>query len=97
MNYKLYWTDEALKNLEDVIDYLSNRWTGREIKKFKKKLSHQIDVILKFPLIFPQSNKQPRLRKAVLSKQTIIFYEIKQNVIYLVYLFDARQNPNKIK
>jgi plasmid stabilization system protein ParE len=29
--YKLIWSDEALQNLKDIIDYPENRWTEREI------------------------------------------------------------------
>jgi plasmid stabilization system protein ParE len=97
MDYKLFWTEESIRNLDEILDYLSGKWTQKEIDNFKEKLSKQLDVIIKFPLIFPTSQYQPRLRKAVLSKQTIIYYEIKENVIYLVYLFDARKDPNKIQ
>ena len=97
MDYKLFWTDEAIDNLDGILEYLERRWTSREIDNFKERLRNQLDIILKFPLIFPQSQKHPRLRKAVLSKQTIIFYEIKDKMIYIVYLFDARQDPSKVK
>ena len=95
--YKLFWTDEALRNLDQILNYLQQNWTQKEVDNFKKKLSKQLDIILRFPLIFPESDKQPRLRKSVLSKQTTIFYEIKRSVIYVVYLFDNRQEPDKLK
>lgn len=97
MDYKLYWTGEALKNLDDILDYLSSRWTEREVKNFINKLSEQLEIILRFPLIFPHSEQQSRLRKAVLSKQTILFYEIIDNDIYLVRLFDGRKNSYKVQ
>ncbi len=40
--YKIFWTDEAVKNLEDILDYLKNRWTSKEVDNFKIKLSKQI-------------------------------------------------------
>lgn len=33
-DYKIFWTNEALNNLEDILDYLINRWTQREIVNF---------------------------------------------------------------
>jgi plasmid stabilization system protein ParE len=95
--YKLFWTDEALRNLDQILKYLEQNWTQKEVDHFKNRLSSQLDIILRFPFIFPKSDKQPRLRKSVLSKQTTIFYEIKRSVIYVVYLFDNRQDPNKLK
>jgi plasmid stabilization system protein ParE len=96
-DYKLFWSDEAINNLESILDYLQNRWTQREIDKFKKQLSKQLNLITSNPLIFPKSDYNPRLRKAVLSKQTTIFYEISEKRINLVFLFNNQQDIQKIK
>lgn len=95
--YKLYWSNESINNLEDILDYLNNKWTTREVEDFKEKLRRHIDIILSFPEIFPISQFQPRLRKDVLSKQTTVFYEINKDRITIVYLFVVKKNPNKIK
>ena len=96
-NYKIFWTDEALNNLEDILDYLNNRWTQREIVNFKKRLSKQINLIEQNPNLFPISKYNPRLRKAILSKMTTIFYEVSGQIIYLVYLFNNKQDIKRIK
>ncbi len=95
-DFKVFWTDEAIKNLQSIMDYLDCQWTQREIDNFKKKLAKQIELIEKNPKLFPVSEYNPRLRKAVLSKQTTIFYEIADRMIYLVYLFNNRQDIEKI-
>ena len=97
MDYKIFWTDEALNNLESILDYLKEDWTQKEIDNFKSKLIKQINLIASNPKMFPVSTYNTRLRKAVLSKQTTIFYEVKNNVIYLAYLFTNRQNIERIK
>ena len=97
MVYKIFWTDEAIRNLEDILEYLALKWTNREVKNFKMKLSKQIEIIGKNLEIFPVSIFQPRLRKAVLSKQTSIFYEVTDDVIYLVYIFVTYRNPDSLK
>jgi len=43
MDYKIFWTKEAIRNLEEIIDYLYSKWTQREVDNFKTKLSKQID------------------------------------------------------
>jgi len=96
-DYKIYWTDEAINNLESILDYLKDKWTQREIDHFKKKLGRQIELIESNPRLFPLSEYNNRLRKAVLSKQTTIYYELSGQVIYLVYLFNSRQSIEKIK
>jgi len=96
-DYKVFWTEEAINNLEAILNYLKENWTQREIDNFKKKLGKQIDLIEKNPRLFPLSKYNGRLRKAVLSKQLTIFYELSGQVIYLVYLFNTKQSIEKIK
>ena len=97
MAYNIFWTEEAIQNLEEIIDYLANKWTQKEVDNFKAKLSKQIDLIKRNPRMFPVSEFQPRLRKAVLSKQTSIFYEVGDNVIYLVYIFVNYKDTERLK
>ena len=52
--------------------------------------------IQKNPELFPVSEFE-KLRKCVVSKQTSIFFIIEKNKIYIVSVFDTRQNPVKIK
>jgi plasmid stabilization system protein ParE len=95
-DYKVFWTNEAINNLEEILDYLNNRWTQREIDNFRKRLSKQISLIEQNPALFPISKVNPRLHKAFLSKQTTIFYEISGEIIYLVYIFNNKQDIGKI-
>jgi plasmid stabilization system protein ParE len=97
MDYKIVWSDESLKNLDDILSYLEEKWTAKEIIRFKSKLSRQIELISANPLLFPVSQFQPRLRKAVLSKQTTIFYEAKGKNIFIAYIFSNKMNPKRIK
>lgn len=73
-NFEIFWTEESLKNLDDILEYLTFKWTPREVANFKSKLSKQLEIILKFPYLFPASQKNPHIRKAVLSKQTTVYY-----------------------
>ena len=38
---KIRWTEEATKNLENIIIYLETNWTPKELKKFFQKLEKQ--------------------------------------------------------
>jgi plasmid stabilization system protein ParE len=93
---RILWSEEALQNLEDILQYLEEKWTLREVENFKRKLSRQLEIIRRFPQIFPNSKQRSDLKKSVLSSQTSVFYQIKGKDIYIVYLFDNRQNPNKL-
>lgn len=76
MDYNLRWSEEALANLDEIIQDIERKWTEKEVERFKRKLSHLLELIQKAPFIFPVSHRYPNLRKAVLSKQTTIFYKV---------------------
>jgi hypothetical protein len=94
---KIFWTVEAVNNLGDILDYLNNRWSERETNIFKKRLSKLISLIEQNPNLFPISHFYFRLRKAVLSRQTTVFYEVSGQIIYIVYLFNNMQDVGRIE
>jgi len=66
----------------------------KEVENFKQKLSKQLHFIIQFPFMFPASIQNPALRKAILSKQTTIYYKVEKNIIYPVYLFANQKDKN---
>ena len=53
--YKIDWSTEAINNLDSIIDYLSIKWTNREIKIFYKLLDKKLNLISKNPDLFSNS------------------------------------------
>ncbi|MGC9330459.1 MAG: type II toxin-antitoxin system RelE/ParE family toxin [Bacteroidales bacterium] len=94
--YKIIWTDESLENLSNIIDYLEQRWTEKEIRKFSRLLNRQINLIQSNPLLFPKSTTSGKLRKSVLSKQTTIYHCIDNKEIRIVTLYDNRQDHHSL-
>lgn len=96
MAYKIYWSEEAVRNLDEILIYLNSRWTSKEINKFKNKLAKQLELISHNPLLFPVSQNIPELRKAVLTRQTTIYYQLRDDTVYLAYLFVNKKDITKI-
>ena len=95
--YNIDWTVEALNNLDDIIDYLTSRWTDREISNFYKLLDKMLVLISKSPHSFPDSELKTNVKRSVLSKQTTVYFEVKTNSIVILSLFDNRKNPESLK
>ena len=55
-----------------------------------------LDLIQKSPELFPKS-RSSNYHKSVVVKQVTIFYRFDHKKIYIVSVFDTRQNPKKIK
>jgi len=95
--YKLQWSDQALSDLKNIINYLTEHWTQREIQNFARRLDKRLNLIVANPALFPKTSKRKDIRKSVLTKHTVIYYEKREKVVTIVTLFDPRQNPKKLK
>ncbi|WP_203255794.1 type II toxin-antitoxin system RelE/ParE family toxin [Hyunsoonleella ulvae] len=95
--YKILWTDHAISELKETLEYLENNWTERELRTFSLKLDHTIELISKAPEIFPTSIGKKNIRKAVVEKHNNLYYRINKNSIEIVSLFSNRKHPKKKK
>ena len=95
--YKLVWSERALADLRNIIDHRTENWTQKEIRTFAKKLDKRLEIIAINPRLFPQSKKRRNIRRSVLTKQTVIYYEAIRDTVTLISLFDTRQAPSKLK
>ena len=95
--YKLMWSDRALADLKNTIDYLTETWTSKEIRNFAQRLEKRLNLISDNPTLFPQTTRRKNVRKSVLTKHTVIYYKAKSNVVTIVALFDPRQNPKRLR
>lgn len=86
IDYKLRWSNESIRNLENIIEDIGRKWSEKEVETIKSNLTHQLELIVQNPFLIPSSNYKLGMRKAVLSKQTTIFYEVLNEVIYLAYI-----------
>ncbi|MEZ4972814.1 MAG: type II toxin-antitoxin system RelE/ParE family toxin [Cyclobacteriaceae bacterium] len=95
--YKLFWSERALNDLENIIGYLTEKWTPKEIQKFARKLDKRLELISDNPRLFPKTAKRKEIRRSVLTKHTVIYYETGETIVTIVTLFDPRQHPKKLK
>ena len=99
MAYEIVWSVEAEKAFKANIKYLEEDWSENEIANFINKTFDAIDIIKESPLIFKQSLKSKRIRKAIIVKQISLFYKINNstNTIELITFWNNYKNPKKLK
>lgn len=93
--YKILWTDHALWELSQTVEFLERNWTEKELKNFASKLDHILEIIYKNPEIFPSDFNEKEIRKAVVDKNNTLYYRIKENSIEVISIFSNRQDPKK--
>ncbi len=97
MSRKVIISKTAEKKLSSLFEYLLENWSAKVKSNFIKKLDHNIDIIKLEPETFPESQKDPGLRKCVITKQTTLYYRFDSDQIKIVTIFDTRQNPDKLE
>lgn len=75
------WSDEALRNLESLINYLENNWEEKVIQKFFKRLESILETIIIYPNACRLVVKRKGIRKAVIVAQVSIYYQTKNSSI----------------
>lgn len=95
MAYKVIWLPKAEEQFENIIAYLQDKWTQKEISHFINKTERVIQLISSQPRLFRKSSKK-NIHEVLITKHNLLIYRLQAHVIELLTFFDTRQNP-KIK
>jgi len=90
------WSKEAKTTYENVIAYLKENWTDKEIITFINRTEFILTIISHQPYLYKASNHK-KIRKAVIGKQNSLFYLVRGSEIYLLSFWDNRRDPKKNK
>lgn len=92
--YNILWTDHALNELSNTIEYLEENWTKKDLKNFAVKLDNTLKLISTNPYIF-QNSESTGIRRAVVAKHNSLYYRLNNEIIEILSFFSHRQNINK--
>lgn len=95
MALKIYWTPQAEKGLEKVIEYLQENWTINEILRLEERILQVTRQIIVYPTLYPKSIKYKKLHKAIIDKNNYLVYRLnkKANSIEIINFRGTKQNP----
>ena len=95
--YKILWTDFALEELANTIQYLEENWTQREIKKLIVSLEVTLSYISQNPNLFQASEFKSEIRRCVILSHNTLYYRVNKDQVEILSFFSNRQNPKKRK
>jgi plasmid stabilization system protein ParE len=95
--YRILWTDNALSELSETIEYLEENWTEKEIENFANELEHTIELISKSPEMFQSSKKKKGIRRAVVMNLNSLYYRKRKDSVEILSFFANRKDPNDLK
>ena len=92
MSLEVRWTEEAEFTFDQIVAFIESHWGASSSHKFINRTRKLLTSISKHPYLFPESGIE-NVRKAVITKQTSVFYEVYPDKIILVFFWDNRQDP----
>ena len=97
MHKTIFWSPLADEDLDKILNYLEINWGASSSLKFIEMIEHSLGQISINPRQYPLINKKMRVRKCVLSKQNTLFYKNTMTHIFLLRIYDNRQDPKTLK
>ena len=96
MAKQIVWTHKAQLDRKRILAYWKDRnKSDTYSKKLNQLFKHAINIIAEFPRIGkPTSDKNARTKVV---KDYLIFYQESKTTIFILTIWDSRQDPNKLK
>lgn len=97
MPYHITWSPRARISYLNILEYLSNEWTSKEVETFFERTESVLNSIRQHPALFEYSPKS-NTHRCVLTEQITLFYRVKspEQTIELLVFWDTRQDPDKL-
>jgi plasmid stabilization system protein ParE len=93
MQFEVVLSNEAIDTFESISDQIDTRWGDKEVNAFRIRTYKVVEIISKFPLIFPAIGNTEYIRKAFIHKNCSMFYAIGNTYIEILFFWDNRQGP----
>lgn len=90
---KVIWSENTEITFDLIVLYIESEFGVISAKKFITKVDSVISSISNQPYIYKSASFNNKVRKATISKQCSLFYEINNETIQLSYFWDNRQEP----
>lgn len=97
MVYEIEFSKRSLSELKKTIDFLLINWSFKTAMEFLEKFFLKINNISQHPYAYSKSALCRNIRRCVVTKHVTLYYKIKKYKIFVLFLFDNRQSPDKLK
>jgi hypothetical protein len=89
------YTARSVTDALNIKKFILVKFTQKEVDNFYNMLDTFEKVVAVFPELYPKSTKNKKLRRAVLSKQLSVFYQITKTEIIVIAMIDNRMDYNQ--
>ena len=91
---KIIVTPSADADVNEIADFLEGNWSPQLAIRFLNAFYKSLDLLETAPEIGTQSQKIPGVRRKMIDKPNALYYELLNETLYVLRLFDTRSNPD---
>jgi plasmid stabilization system protein ParE len=95
MAFEVTFSQKAEQDFESILSYIDANFGTPTAFRFKDIILDFSVLIASFPEIGSLEQTDKNIRALIVHKRLKIFYQIDQDEIVVLRLFDTRQHPNK--
>ena len=93
----IIWSPQSDRDLENILDYLAQKWEYSVSVKFLDLVDILLKQIAINPKQFPLIHKPLKIRKCVITKHNTLYYRNEGYVVEVLRIYDNRQDPEKLE
>ena len=96
MKRQIVLTKTAQRRLKELLEHLEKEWSTKVKRNFISKFENRLEIVKTNPQAFPESEIKKGLHKCVITRQTSLYFTFDSSKIYVLTVFDSRQDSNKL-
>ena len=89
------WTKRAERKFAKISAYLIEQWGSKVSEAFKERAFSVIELLAQFPEIGLVEVVDKGIRSFPVTRQTRVFYRLRNKDLIVLTFFDTRQHPQK--
>ncbi|MGE9310764.1 type II toxin-antitoxin system RelE/ParE family toxin [Niabella sp. CJ426] len=90
--YKIVWTDNAISELQNTVEYLESEFGVKELNHLAHKIESVVILLQHNPYLFSESEFKG-VRKVNVLKLNTLYFRINAETVEILSFFSNRQNP----
>jgi len=94
--YEVVWASHALSELAATLNYLESQWSHNDIAQFARAIDPTVDLISRYPLMYPESEHKKGVRKAVVDGNNALYYRIQGAQVQILSVFATKKDPSAL-
>jgi plasmid stabilization system protein ParE len=91
----IIWSDDAVDDVLENIDYLEKRWTKKEVDTFSEEIDAVLEKLSKGNLTFKPSDYKNTYEVPIV-KQITLYYQVQGSDILLVRFWNNYRDPDNL-